>query len=223
MRRSGRSSPCCGVHWGGVDPVDPPWARAWGPGRGATAKPARSRWALSVPRHAGCWSFLVFLLGEIIWLPRYKSDFSGYGPLRVDMDKFFFFFKKKKKKKNMTDVSRLRSPPGDDRQGTHQPAGPSGLRQPEPAHGRRPRPRHAGELPVPGEDQPLRPGAHPRARRTRPRRRPPTATSRRTARGATSRSPATPGPSCSRRPASARRSRPLLHRHRRPRLLRGRP
>ena len=51
-----------------------------------------------------------------------------------------------------------------------QPSGPPGLRQPEPADRGRPWPGDPGELPVPREDQPLRPRADPRAGRARPRR-----------------------------------------------------
>src|SRR5664280_296539 len=59
----------------------------------------------------------------------------------------------------MTDA---RSPPD------HSPR-PSRLRQPEPAHGRLSRAGDDGELPLPGEGQPLRPGADPRAGGARPR------------------------------------------------------
>ncbi len=103
----------------------------------------------------------------------------------------------------MTDVAskadrRRGRPPGPDH-----PPGPPGLRQPEPAHRRRPRPGDAGELPVPREDQPLRPRAHPRARRPRPRRH-----RVRLLRGLRHRRRRadrrrTPAPSCSRRRASA--------------------
>ena len=91
-------------------------------------------------------------------------------------------------------------------EGPDQPPGPSGLRQPEPAHGRRARPGDARELPVPREDQPLRPRARARSASSTPAARPRSATSRRPARSATSRSPSTPARSCSRRPASAPRS-----------------
>ena len=63
---------------------------------------------------------------------------------------------------------RERQPPQPD-----QPSGTPGLEQPEPAHRRAARPGHAGELPVPREDQPLRPRAHPGARRARARHRRP--------------------------------------------------
>ena len=55
------------------------------------------------------------------------------------------------------------------RQASHHPAGPAGPQQPAAAHGRHARPGDARELPVPREDQPLRPRARPRARRARAR------------------------------------------------------
>ena len=47
--------------------------------------------------------------------------------------------------------------------------GHPGHEQPVAAHRRQPRPGDAGELPLPREDQPLRPRAHSRARRARAR------------------------------------------------------
>ena len=85
------------------------------------------------------------------------------------------------------------------------------------------RPGHARELPVPREDQPLRPRAHPRARRPRARHDAPTATSRRTARSATSRSRKyTRAKLFQEAGKRTDARRPLLDRHRRPRLVRGR-
>ena len=55
-------------------------------------------------------------------------------------------------------------------QGPDHPSGPPGLRQPEPAHDRRSWPGDARELPLPREDEPLRPRADPGARRARARR-----------------------------------------------------
>ncbi len=113
--------------------------------------------------------------------------------------------------------------PGRRPQGAHQPPGAPRLRQPEPAHGRRPRPRHAGELPVPGEDQPLRPRAHPRACGARPRGhgvrlfRGVRHLGRRTHR------PLHPGQAVPGAGQAHRPRRPLLHRHRRAGLRRDRP
>ena len=73
--------------------------------------------------------------------------------------------------------------------------GIAGRRRPEHAAGRRARADPARGLPLPGEDLPLRPRADPRAGGARPRLRGPRLSSR-----TTSRSPSSPGPTCSRRP-----------------------
>ena len=104
-----------------------------------------------------------------------------------------------------------------------QPAGPSDHQQPVPAHGRQPRSGHVGELSVPGEDHPLRPRAHPRAGRACPRLRVLRRVrghrqDRRRAGVQVYPRQAVPG---GRQEDPA--GHPLLDRHRRPRLLRGRP
>ena len=106
----------------------------------------------------------------------------------------------------MSDASK---PPaeGDDRRNLTTRQGHPVTNNQNAADGRRPRPGHARELPLPREDQPLRPRADPRARGARARASSRTASSRPTARSATSRSRRTPAPSCSRRRASRPRSR----------------
>ena len=66
---------------------------------------------------------------------------------------------------------RRRDPPGSGggRAPADDPAGHPGRRRPELAAGRRARPGAARGLPLPREDLPLRPRAHPRAGRARPR------------------------------------------------------
>ena len=103
----------------------------------------------------------------------------------------------------MSDVASQPPAEGDDRRVLTEPAGPSGLRQPEPAHGRRARSGDARELPLPREDEPLRPRADPGARRARARHDRVRLLRGRRARSATSRSRSSRARSSSRRPASA--------------------
>ena len=115
---------------------------------------------------------------------------------------------------------RRRDPPDGERRyaGTDHPAGHPRRRRPELAQGRRPRPDAAGRLPLPGEDLPLRPRAHPRAGRPRPRLRGPRLL--RELRAARRRHPGRPLPAQGREDP---RLRPLLDRRRQQGLARPRP
>ena len=102
--------------------------------------------------------------------------------------------------------------------GADHPAGHPRRRRPELAQGRRPRPDAPGRLPLPREDLPLRPRAHPRAGRPRPRLRGPRLL--RELRVARRRHPGRPVPAHGREDA---RLRPLLDRRRQQGLARPRP
>ena len=102
--------------------------------------------------------------------------------------------------------------------GTDHAAGHPGRRRPELAQGRCPRPDAAGRLPLPREDLPLRPRAHPRAGRPRPRLR--RTRLLRELRAARRRHPRRPVPAQGREDA---RLRPLLDRRRQQGLGRPRP